>query len=342
MTIHRSAYAAERRVGDETDVRDDARMADETRPRELPTLEVLVAAADAGVHPWIAARVPVEMRREALAEELRFWLEVAAQDLAHAERYAADAPDVGQPAAAFLDRWLPLDTGGHVLAGPRWLGLDPDLPFVGVSASDRVLRPADADALRQVARRQFAGFGPGFVMVSTADPLGTWPGTRPEHRHVVGTLGDLRRRPVPSGVTAARNDEVTGYDQYVAVHAAHVARDPRHARHTRVETEADLRSLGERGLVFDVLVDGQWAGILAAEPEARWGARGATVIELLLDLPVRGRGVGRHLSALLAQALPLPDEEMLFGTIHAENLPAYRAALASGRVDVGGEVVIPL
>src|SRR5215218_3509221 len=127
------------------------------------------------MHPWLAARVPAEARRAALAEELGFWLRTAAQDLAYAERYAAEAPDVGQPTAAFLDRWLPLDTGGHVLAGPRWLGLDPDLPFVGVSASDRVLRPGDTAALREVARGHFAGFGPGFVLLRTADTVGVWP-----------------------------------------------------------------------------------------------------------------------------------------------------------------------
>ena len=37
-----------------------------------------------------------------------------------------------------------------------------------------------------------------------------------------------------------------------------------------------------------------------------------------------------------------PDEQMLFGTIHSQNVAAYRAALAAGRVDVGGEIVIPL
>jgi hypothetical protein len=308
----------------------------------LPELEVLVDAAEAGMHPWLAARVPREARRLALAEELRFSLTTAAQDLGYAERYAASAPDVGQPAAAFLDRWLPLATGSHVLVGPRWLGLDPDLPFVGVSASDRVLRAADTDALKQVARRHFSGFAPGFVLLRTADPVGTWPGTLPEMRHLVGVLGELRRRPLPPGLTALARRDVEHYDRYVAIHEAHVARDPRHARRSRVESEEDLRALATRGLLFDVLVEGRWAGVLAGEPEARWGARGATVVELLLDHPFRGRGLGAHLSALLAGALPLPAEQFLFGTIHADNLPAYRAALASGRVDVGGEVVIPL
>ncbi len=312
------------------------------RRPSLPTLDVLVTAAEAGLHPWLAARTTREDRRAALADELRFALETAAQDLAYAERYAAAAPVVGRPATDFLDRWLPLATGGHVLVGPRWLGLDPDLPFVGVSASDRVLHPGDTGALQEVARRHFSGFTPGFVLLRTADPVGAWPGTRPEMRHVVGPLGELRRRPLPAGLTAIARGDVTHYARYVAVHTAHVAREPHHARHARVESEADLRTLATRGLLFDVLVDGAWAGLLAGEPESRWGARGATVVELLLDTPFRGRRLGPHLSGLLARSLPLPDEQLLFGTIHHDNVAAYRAALASGRVDVGGEVVIPL
>jgi hypothetical protein len=30
------------------------------------------------------------------------------------------------------------------------------------------------------------------------------------------------------------------------------------------------------------------------------------------------------------------------GTIHAHNTTSYRSALAAGRVDVGGEIVVPL
>jgi hypothetical protein len=36
----------------------------------------------------------------------------------------------------------------------------------------------------------------------------------------------------------------------------------------------------------------------------------------------------------------MDDGECLMGTIHADNVRAYRAALSAGRVDVGGEVRI--
>lgn len=308
----------------------------------LPTLAVLVQAADAGLHPWVRERVPAAARRAALEDELSFWLDTAAQDMEYAAAYARDAPQSGQPAAAYLDRWVELDTNAHVLIGPRYLDRDPDLPFVGVAGGDRPLVPSDRDQLAAVAGEHLAAFRPGFVLVKTADPMGAWPDTTPEKRQVVGRLGDLRRQEGPAELTTEPRTDTGFYDRYAQIHATQVAQDPAHARHARCEARVDLQGLADDGLLFDVRHCGEWVGILAGERDARWGMRGATVVELLLDHPFRGRGYGRHLSRLLAKALPLPDDEFLMGTIHADNVAAYRSALGAGRVDVGGEIGIPL
>ncbi|MGI8700166.1 MAG: hypothetical protein ACR2JU_03000 [Nocardioidaceae bacterium] len=309
---------------------------------DLPAIAVLVDGADAALHLWTREHVPEEVRRSALAEELGFWLHTAAQDMAYAEAYAKGAPQSGQPPREYLDKWLALGANGHVLAGPRYLGLDPDLPFVGVSASDRPLVPNDHDRLVALARETFAAFSPGFVLVTTADPIDAWRDTRAEKRQVVGLLGELRRRETPPELSAAPRTDTTCYGRYQQIHAVHVAQDPAHARRARCEHREDLARLAGQGMLFDVRVNGAWAGILAAESDARRGIRGATVVELILDHGYRGLGYGQHLSTLLAKALPLPDEDCLMGTIHAENHAAYRSALRAGRVDVGGEIVIPL
>jgi GNAT superfamily N-acetyltransferase len=311
-------------------------------PGALPTLDVLVDVADAGLHPWVREHVLESVRRAALAEELGYRLDTAARDLTYAADFARAAPDIGQPPEAYLDRWLALDADAHVLAGPRYLGMNPDLPFVGIAASDRQLRPGDRNRLQAMATQHFAAFCPGFVMLTTADPVGAWPDTRAELRQVIGLLADLRRQPTPPELAAVPRADTDFYDRYHQIHQRHVAREPDHARHTRCEDRADLQQLADRGFLFDVRVDDEWAGVLAAEPDARRGVRGATVVELLLDDRYRGRGYGRHLSTLLAQGLPLGDDEYLMGTIHYDNTRSYRSALAAGRLDVGGEIIIPL
>jgi len=308
----------------------------------LPALHLLVEAADAGLHKWVHEHIPVAVRRAALEQEIGYWLNTAARDLHRAKEFAEVAPRIGQPPEAYLDRWLSLVSGGHVLAGPRYLGLDPTIPFVGVSASDRLLQPHDCPSLATMAQHEFAPFAPGFVMIWSSDPVGSWPHTGSEMRQVVGRLGDLRRRNPPGELSSRARRDTAFYSRYQQIHAEHIAEDPAHARHTRVEEQAELAKLASRGFVYDVLVDGNWAGLLAAERDARRGVRGATVVELLLDHRFRGRGYGRHLSTVLAMALPLPDDECLMGTIHADNTAAYRAALGAGRVDVGGEIRVPV
>lgn len=317
-------------------------MLDDGSDAPLPPLSVLVDAADSGLHPWVRDNVSPAVRRSALAEELGFWLDTAAQDLDYARAYARAAPQSGAPASAYLDRWLTLDSGGHVLAGPRYWGRDPDLPFMGVSGSDRPLLLEDRGGLVRIAKASFAAFRPGFVIVWSAAAPAEWPGTRPEMRQVVGKLHDLRQRPTPPELSTTPRRDTAFYDRYQQIHEQHVAEHPAHARHARLETRADLAELADQGLLHDVLVDEEWAGIVAAEPGSKHGVRGATVVELLLDPLRRRRGYGRHLSVLLARALPLPDHQCLLGTIHADNTPAYRAALAAGRVDVGGEIRIPV
>jgi hypothetical protein len=294
------------------------------------------------VHPWIRERVPEAARREALAEELRWWLETAAQDLYYAATYQRNAPMSGEPAERYLHRWVPLATGAHVLIGPRYLGRDPNLPFVGVSGSSRPLTPADRDALTTAARAEYAAFRPLFVLLSTADPIGAWPGTKPEMRQLIGRLGGLRDQATPTQLALSSCRDLDCYERYERIYRLDVERNPDRPRHSRLESRDELRERADQALLFDVLVGESWAGLVAARPDSRGGMTGTTIAELVLDQAFRGNGYGRHLSVLLANAVPMPDEAFLMGTVHAANLPAYRAAVAAGRVDVGGELTIPL
>jgi hypothetical protein len=103
----------------------------------------------------------------------------------------------------------------------------------------------------------------------------------------------------------------------------------------------------EAGDLFDVLVGETWAGYVGAGVGTAEGAGGTlgldayVVRELLLTPPFRGRGHGASLSMLLAGALLARDgrpDRVLLGTIHADNRGAVQAALAAGRLDVGGWV----
>lgn len=308
----------------------------------MPDLDDVVQVADQTLHPMVRERVPEASRLEALRKEMTWALTTAMTDLEFAEGFAAAQPQSGQPPEAFLNRWVTIADDLSALVGPRYRSRDPAKPFVSVEASTRPITAEDLPALRSVLGGEFSAFDPLYVRCWNAEPPGAWPGTRPDMRNVVGHIADLRQRPLPSSLTARTATDLVFYDRYAAIHQTHVEREPEHAVHSRVETREDLTELIDDGTLFEVFVDDQWAGIVGAYADTRAGLTGFTVEELILDHAVRGRGYGSALSTVLARELPADGDTWLLGTIHADNVTAYRSALAAGRADVGGEVLVTL
>lgn len=305
-------------------------------------LDDVVQVADQTLHPLVRERVPKAIRLAALRTELTWALSTAMTDLEFAEGFAAAQPQSGQPPEAFLNRWVAVAADLSVLVGPRYRGRDPHKPFVSVEASSRPLAPEDLPTLRGVLGAEFSAFHPLYVRCWSAEPPGAWPGTRPDMRNVVGHISDLGQRPLPSGLTARAASDLAFYNCYAEIHRIHVEREPEHAVHSKLETREDLTELIDDGTLFEVFVDDQWAGIVGAYADSRAGLSGYTVKELILDHEVRGRGYGSALSTVLAKELPAAEDAWLLGTIHTDNVTAYRSALAAGRTDVGGEVLVTL
>lgn len=311
------------------------------------TLDVATEVADAGLSPWVRATVPVGSRHSALREELSWAVTSAPTDLEFAASFARAQPQSGEPVEAYLNRSLEISRDLTVLVGPRYRGRDPHRPFVGIEASSRVLRESDFEALRATLRPAFSAFDPTYISFWSCVAARSWTGCDADLRDVVGRLTDLAEQPLPDALGVRVAADLDFYPRYRQIHEQHVALEAEHALHTRVEAQEDLADLMGQGLVFDVRVEGRWAGVLAACRAVQRGLRGYTVVELLLDPHVRGRGYGRHLSSalaasVLARADSSPVGEYLLGTIHVDNHRAYRSALAAGRRDVGGEVVVPL
>lgn len=157
----------------------------------FPGIAGLAEIADTGLHPAVHAWVPRQDRLDALGEELSWEIDVAGRDLEWARDFAVHQPASGAPAEMFLNRWLPAGDDLTVLAGPRYEGRNPNRPFAEVTAADRLLTATDLPALRRLAREDFAVFHPLDIRVWTADPPGTWPGTRTEMLLVAAPLGQL-------------------------------------------------------------------------------------------------------------------------------------------------------
>ncbi|WP_102127361.1 hypothetical protein [Deinococcus planocerae] len=310
---------------------------------DLPTAADLASFSLAAQHPLTRSWVDDPTRLALLEGEHAFDLQLATDlDLA-AQR--AEFLDVGQPAEAFLNRWVEVGPDLCVMLSIRFEGLDREKPFVDVSVTSRPLTPAELPALRVAGLDGYGAFRPGRLRIWSAGPLDGWtaevPGARPDMRVLAAPLAELREREVPDELTLRPTRDLTHHADAVAAYAAVDTKHPGHVGQARVIEEDALQQVIEAGTMFDVLWKGRWSGYAGALPKPKHGLPAYSVQELLLAPPARGHGLGPYLSTLLARHLP-DDGRVLSGTIHGENQGARQAALRAGRHDVGGWAWVPL
>jgi GNAT superfamily N-acetyltransferase len=310
----------------------------------LPTARDLAEYTLGQQHPITEGWSPPGVRVKLLTGEHQIDLDLAAdQDLAAARR---DRFAPGQPADLFLNSWEQVRPGLYVMLSIRYESGNPARPFVDFSAASRP-RNEDRDiaAVAVSAALRYGILRPACLRWWTSRPAGAIPGTSHDRRFLAAPLGELTGQPVPGQLALQTSRDLSRYGQAVAAYQSVDRTHPDHPRQAAIETADDLAGLQRDGTLFDVLLDGRWAGYVAAEPGHTLGLAGYTVAELILTDAARGHGYGRHLTTLLAQALSRPapaGTAVLTGTIHQRNTGALRAARQAGRHDIGGWVTIPL
>ncbi len=110
---------------------------------------------------------------------------------------------------------------------------------------------------------------------------------------------------------------------------------PEHHEYSTSQDFEDFEFYLNEGAVFEVFIGGRWAGVFSGYRQVDACLNGFLVTENLLTSEFRSRGFGPAVQWLTAQHLSAAYDVM-FGTIHVENLGAYNAARSSGRVDIGG------
>jgi GNAT superfamily N-acetyltransferase len=262
-------------------------------------------------------------------------LEIAALRV---ERFAP-----GYPPETMLNYWVPAGRDLFAMLSMRYEGGDVTKPFVDATPLSRALETRDLEALASAAHNTFGMHRPRYVRLWSAEPVDAFPGSVRDRRQVAGLIEQLKPVDVPPGLSITPVGNVDHYEDaqraYDAVDQAH----PDHPDQAKLQSRENLQESAEDGRLFNVTVDGEWAGHVAAkiESEEAFGLPAYVVEDLLLAPAYRGRGLGRHLSTLMAQALP-KTFPILVGTIHADNNGALQAAISAGRQDIGGWLQVPL
>ena len=168
----------------------------------MPTASELAHFSLAAQHPNTRTWLDDQVRLERLTEIHEFDVQLATDLELAGQR--AEFFDVGQGAAAFLNRWVSVPPDLHAMLSIRFEGLDVTKPFVDASLLSRPLTELDLPALAEVAREVYGAFHPLYLRLWSAAPAGHFAGTQPDKRFSGRATHGVTRRS-----SAARTEPVS-------------------------------------------------------------------------------------------------------------------------------------
>ena len=308
--------------------------------------------------PWTSPTIVSWYAEADLRQKLRAGLAVDAERMENPEfgrrfrddllALGADAPD---DPLAWANRRLDLPGGGWAVTGPRFRGGDVLHPFVDVVATTE---PPTADGLAVLTATvlpAYAAFEPRSLRVDAPDPAALVEVLAGDSRFgphcavdmyvVAGAVDRVRAHPRASayaGVELHAGDADRLARRVSEIYAELGASEPDLAQWANPEDADSLTACALQGLLFEVLADGEPAGVVAGLRYDAHAMSGFSVQELCLDGSHRGRRLAPAVVQRLADELPARPGDVLWGTIHPANLPSFRNALSIGREVVGGYV----
>lgn len=306
----------------------------------------LLGYAQHKVHPLVREWLNAETIGKNLLSELDDDLERLHSD-ALATEFRHHCPVAGASAEAYKNRLL--NVGGlELLTGVRFLGLDMNQPFVDVMyMSEPTLTPKQLGAAQEAVRLEFDVFRPKRTRFYVSSHLSRFSNDGDKHL-IAAPLRVMLAQPEPGAfdrVTLKQATSLAFYPDYAAVYRELHEAQPELRAVTRAESEEDMQGYLEAGRLFEIFVDGVWAGVTAVYKDVKGGLSGFCVGEIVIAGAFRGQGLGsavqRRLATELVNQKADPDN-LLFGTVGAVNVTAQRAALRAGRVDLGGHVWVRL
>jgi hypothetical protein len=118
---------------------------------------------------------------------------------------------------------------------------------------------------------------------------------RVDQHFLVAPARDIAAQPVAPGferIVLRLPSNLDFYPHYVETYELMYAARPQLRGQVRIEPEKSLANCFEQGLLYEIHVDGGWAGIVAASRETIAGVTGCYMNEIVLEGPARGQSLG--------------------------------------------------
>lgn len=296
------------------------------------------AFARESVHPLMHGWVPENVLTSEVSHSVQDNLALL-NDAAFSRGFHAAMPIVGATAEDYRLRILEPNDHGGVLVGIRFRP-DPNFAFVQVYSRDFPIDSSEElSALLDVIRQEFRPLHPTYLRVdvardSTEDRIVTEFGGRTDFFTVAGLVNQLQRQSLPiqmERVHLKRSDSVEFYERYLEEYEDFHSANSHLRALVPVASRDALDTCLSEGLLFEVLVDGNWGGVIAGRKQSAFGMRGFRIVEELLSTSYRSQGLGPALQRHFIDRLPAESHAIVHGAIDPLNFPSLKTAKKTGR-----------
>lgn len=260
--------------------------------------------------------------------------------------FAEDFADYCQIEAAKVSDYLyrslttPL---GEVITSIRFIGGDLSKPAVFLMHKDFELNTLkDIQLTGKFLREEYAVFQPKrfrwYSSKDESDLIAENKGIEGDLCYVMGLLSDLQKEPKPTHfekINLKLAADLDWYDLYFNSYQEMYRTNPFFEEMASVESKDTLQKMMDKNWLFEVFIEGKWAGIIGVWQSKEYFLDGFEVYEEYLLPEFRGKHFAPAVQRHLIQRLPSKNFNMLYGTIHFQNKPSIKTAKRVGRKQVG-------
>ena len=239
----------------------------------------------------------------------------------------------------YSERLIELGPERHVICGIRHMNLNPKHPFIQLRANFALSGTEQIQRIFSCIEAHFSVFDPMYVAVNAPRPIGSMVA----QVHLVQRAGVIQAMPPWSTEAVVEIRQVTNQSYFEAYQGAYARFHQHHPELTELVpvNQLDLMEASrEAGLLYAMHVDGQQAGLIAAAKSDFLGLPGLYFNELVIWGPHIGKGYAKALQRKFILECASP-ETIVWGTIHARNVPSSKTALANKRRPIRYESFVP-
>lgn len=232
---------------------------------------------------------------------------------------------------------------GEMITSIRFIGGDLNKPAVFLMYKDFELNSmSDIQEITTFISKEYAIFQPQRIRWYSKEIetklIDSHDSITGDLAYMAGFIEDLKKNPFPNhyeAISLVQTKTLHWYEDYVKTFEKIYKEWPAFVEMAQVESQETLNDLIPKKLLFDIHIDGKWAGIIAADQGSDSFLNGYYIVEEFLTEAFRGKNYAAAVQRHLIEKLPASNQEMLFGTIHYDNTPSLKTAFRVGREVVG-------